>query len=84
MRLKRTIEFAVGEDGRSRMRVIDLIHLSDPRLQVFRMSFGVDHQSAYVAATGVYQDSVLQDWIQLDEYIPRLNAERQVSIVREF
>ena len=83
VRLCRTIEFETSPEGQSRTKVTDHIQLLDPRLQVRRMSFGVDHQSTYVAATGVYQESVLQDWTSLDEHVSQLNATRSVTITRE-
>ena len=47
------------------------------------MAFGTDHQSAYVAAGGVYQDGVLVPWTDLAPYVDRLNRERRVTVVRE-
>lgn len=81
--LSRTIEFVSMPGGRSRLRITDCVRLSDPRLTVRRMSLGVDHQSAYVAASGVYQESVLESWTHLDEHVATLNVDRQVTIVRE-
>jgi len=48
------------------------------------MSFGSDHEAAYVAASGVFQESVLHPWTDLARYVPELNQRRQVTIVREF
>ena len=62
----------------------DTIEVADPRLHLRRMSFGTDHEAAYVAATGVYQDAVLCPWTDLSDYIAELNARRSVTIVREF
>ena len=66
------------------LRVTDLIELGDPRLIVRRMAFGTDHQMAYVAASGVYQESVLRPWTDLAEKIAELNAERRVVVERQF
>ena len=41
-------------------------------------------QAAYVAASGVYQESVLAAWTDLDGYLAELNSRREVTIVREF
>ncbi len=67
-----------------RLCVTDTIELQGAKLQVKRLAFGVDHQSAYTAASGVYQDSVLQRWTDLAAYVSALNRERSVTIVREF
>ncbi len=66
------------------LRVTDTIELTDPRLQVKRMSFGTDHESAYVAATGGYGRDVLQSWTDLDEHVEPLNHDRRITITREF
>ncbi len=66
------------------VRVIDTIELTSARAKVARMSFGVDHQSAYVAASSVYQESVRQPWTDLSQYVEELNIYRQVTITREF
>jgi len=84
--LHRTIEIYpdAGKSSLPRLRVIDRLELLDPQLQVRRMSFGVDHQAAYVAACGVYQDSVLEPWTDLSSWVAELNERRQVEICREF
>jgi len=69
-------------DQHSTLRVIDTIELVDPRLQVKRMSFGTDHQSAYVAATGGYDPGVLEPWNDLAEHVEQLNHDRRVTITR--
>lgn len=79
----RTMERMAVSSSR-RLRVTDTIELRSARLQVKQMAFGVDHQSAYTAASGVYQDSILQRWTDLTEYIVALNRDRSVTIVREF
>lgn len=66
------------------LRVIDTIELLDRKTHVLRMSFGTDHEAAYVAATGVYQPSVLSPWQGLDAHVDALNRDRIVQIVREF
>ncbi len=67
-----------------RLRVTDTIKLLAAKVQVKRLAFGVDHQAVYTAASGVYQDSVLQPWTDLAEHIVALNCNRSVAIVREF
>ena len=84
VRLERTFEFGDSEQDRTPLRVIDSIRLTDPRLRVRRMSIGVDHQSSYVAATGVYQEHALQPWTSLEAHVADLNDQRQVTIVRQF
>jgi hypothetical protein len=66
------------------LRVTDTIRLTDNRARVRRMSFGTDHQAAYVAACGVYQDAVLTPWTDLSVHIDGLNRDRCVTIIREF
>ena len=85
IRLSRSFEFlpeVEGEDGPG-LRVRDTIELTSPRIRVRRMAFGTDHQAAYVAASGVYQESVLAPWVDLDRYVDQLNTRRRVTIVRE-
>lgn len=67
-----------------RWRVTDLIELTSHRACVRRMHIGSDHQAAYVAASGVYQSSVLQPWTDLQDRVEELNNARCVKIVREF
>ncbi|MEX0711832.1 MAG: hypothetical protein WD278_05755, partial [Pirellulales bacterium] len=69
--------------GRDLVRVTDQIEIIDPALQVRRMSFSTDMEAAYVAASGVYQQSVLEPWTDLSEYVEELNRCRQVTIARE-
>lgn len=66
------------------LRVIDTIELLEPKIYVGRMNFGVDHESAYVAATGVYQQAALSPWHDLTPHIETLNRDRRVQIGREF
>jgi len=70
--------------GGPTLRVTDTIELTDRRVRVRRMSFGTDHQAAYVAAANVYQQSVLRPWHSLDRYVGALNHEGRVTVVREF
>ena len=79
IRLKRTFEFAAD-----RLRVTDRIELLDAKLEVERMSFASDLEAAYVAASDVYQDAVLEPWTDLAAYVAELNETRQATIVREF
>lgn len=85
IQLTRKFEFlpqreALGGPG---LRVTDTIELTSPRLRVRRMLWGTDHESAYVAASGLYQDAALEPWTDLGPYLDELNAERRVTIVRE-
>jgi hypothetical protein len=68
----------------SLLRVTDTIELTHPAVRVRRMSYGTDHETAYVAASGVYQDAVLLPWTDLAPYVDTLNAQRRVTIVREY
>jgi hypothetical protein len=79
--LARTFEWG---DDRDTVRVTDTIELTSSRVTVRRMSFGTDHEAAYVAATGVYQESVLGPWTDLADYVAELNERRRVTIVREW
>jgi len=85
VRLARTFEFLSEREATDGpvLRITDTIELSDPRIQVRRMAFGSDHQAAYVAASGVYQESVLKPWTDLQPYVDELNAQRRVTVVRE-
>ena len=84
IRLSRTFEFPSEQAaGPACLRVTDVVELLDPRVQVRRMSYGTDHQTVYVAASGVYQESVLTPWTDLAEHVQRLNSDRRVTIVRE-
>jgi hypothetical protein len=65
------------------LRVTDAIELLSPQIRVKRMAFGSDHEVAYVAASGAYQEAVLQPWTELDAYVEELNLQRRVVIVRE-
>jgi hypothetical protein len=65
-------------------RVTDTIELTDPRVDIKRMSFGTDHESAYVAATGGYDPGILESWTDLAEQVERLNRDRRVTITRQW
>jgi hypothetical protein len=85
IRLTRRFEFHPDKktgDGYA-LRVIDTIELTDPTLDVRRMSLGSDHQSAYVAACGIYQESVLTPWIDLSQQVEQLNAVRVIIVRRD-
>lgn len=83
VRLTRRFEF-IGDGDRETYscRVIDHIELLDSRLVVRRMSFTSDLQAAYTAAANVYQESVLEPWTDLQDYVGELNQHRQVTIAR--
>jgi hypothetical protein len=85
IRLRRTFEFLPEPriPGGPSLRVTDTIELSDTKTQIRRMAFGTDHQAAYVAACGVYQESVLRPWTDLQPYVAELNSRRPVTVVRE-
>jgi len=86
IRLTRLFEFLPAGEGQEdrRLRVSDTIELTSPGVRVRRMAFGTDHESSYVAASGVYQDAVLSPWTDLAPYVDRLNAVGRVRVVREF
>jgi hypothetical protein len=85
IRLERHFEILAGDPGAERgVRVTDTIELTDATLRVRRMGYGADHEAAYVAAAGVYQDAALLPWVDLGEHVDRLNADRRVRVVREF
>jgi hypothetical protein len=85
VRFSRRFEFPPQPcDAAPTLRVIDMIELTDPRLTVRRMAFGVDHQTAYVAASGAYQDAVLAPWFDLADRVAELNSVRHIVIERAF
>jgi hypothetical protein len=81
IRLTRTIELTPGTPA---VQVTDDIELMSPAVRVQRLAVGTDHQAAYVAACGVYQDSVLEPWTDLAAHVDELNRDRRVVIVRKF
>lgn len=80
----RCLEFlpAEGDVSRERLRIKDCIEILDPKLHVESLWISSDLQATYVAAAHVYQSSVLCPWRSLNESIPMLNRERQVTIER--
>ena len=74
----------LASSERATLRVTDTIELTTPAATVRRMSFGTDHEAAYVAAGGVYQQSVLGPWTDLSHLVAELNERRRVTIVREW
>ena len=86
IRLARSFEF-LGEpetENGHLLRVTDTIQLTAPGIQVRRLAFGTDQQTAYVAASGVYQEAVLAEWTDLSEHVAELNSRRTVTIHRQF
>lgn len=86
LRLTRTFEFATAAKRECSwtLRVTDEIEITERRLVVKRMAFGSDHEAAYVAASGVYQDAVLVPWCDLQDKVDELNRERRITIVRQW
>lgn len=80
--IRHTRRFNFAADGSC--RVTDHIELLDDSIRLRRMAFASDLQAAYVAAANVYQESVLQPWIDLDDSVEELNRERRAVIAREF
>lgn len=78
--IRHTRQIELPPDGH--LRVTDTIELLDPKIRVARASFGTDHEATYVAASGVYQDTVLAPWTDLD--VQPLNDERKLVVVRDF
>ncbi len=84
IRLSRSFEIldeSDAEDG-CLLRVVDRIELTEPGVRVRRMAFGSDHQTAYVAASGIYQDAVLSEWTDLSGYVDELNSQGAVTVQR--
>lgn len=81
IRLTRTITLRPGSPA---VRITDQIELTSPTVRVKRLAIGTDHQTAYVAACNIYQDSVLEPWTDLAEYVETLNRDRRVVVVRDF
>lgn len=65
------------------LRVTDTVELLDDRLQVRELAIGPDHQTVYVAASGVYQPSALLPWLDLKDHVEPLNRQRRAVILRE-
>jgi hypothetical protein len=85
IRLTRSFHFLRESEARGGpgLRIEDTIELVSPRIRIRRMAFGTDHQAAYVAASGVYQQGVLAPWVDLAQYVDELNTRRRVTVVRE-
>jgi hypothetical protein len=85
IRLVRSLELLdeAGAGDGCLLRVVDTIRLTEQGTRVRRMAFGSDHQSAYVAASGVYQDAVLAEWTDLSGHVEELNARGTVTVVRQ-
>jgi hypothetical protein len=66
------------------LTVTDRITLVEPRHTVRRMSYAVDLEAKYTAASGVFHRDALQGWQDLEEHIETLNQARSVEIVRDF
>jgi len=79
IRHTRRFEFQPADTPSANLRVTDTLELLAPNLQVRRLVAGSDHQTAYVAITGVYQESALQPWQDLAALIPQLNRDRAVT-----
>ena len=82
--LTRQVRCFTDANGTDRLEVSDEIRLPDDRLQVRRAAFGTDFQTAYIAASGVYQDAVLQPWTDLTSELYDLNRDRTLRIRRIF
>lgn len=84
--LKRTIEIWADERPQkaARFRVTDEIELRHPSMRVRRMGFGVGFESAYVAASGVYQKAMVAPWQDLADQVDVLNRDRKITVVREW
>jgi hypothetical protein len=79
----RRLQYVYGLRGESRFTVTDVVELTDPRVQVKRLAYATDLQAAYTAAAHVYQAASLQPWTDLPHFVPQLNRERRITIVRE-
>jgi len=84
IQLTRRFEFLSDEQDGACLRVTDTIELTSPAAHVRRMAFGSDHESAYVAASGVYQQAAFSPWTDLASQVDELNARRRVTVVRRF
>lgn len=80
----RTFRFSPSEERGETVHVVDELRIEDPSLLIKRAAFGTEFESAYVAATGVYQDSNLRPWYDLADAIDELNETRYVRIERSF
>jgi len=81
--LRRTFEFDPADSPDATLRITDEIMLLDKRLKIRRIAMPSDLQSAYVAAAGAYQDSLMQEWVEVGgDVIEGLNDTRHISQVR--
>lgn len=72
-----------GRSAQERLVVVDELTLAGSG-SVRKLAFASDLQAAYTAAAEVFSPNLLQPWHDLSTYIPQLNRERRVTIVREF
>lgn len=88
VRMTRAIEFPSGAETRlgseSRLRVTDVLELTDPKARVKRLAFASDLQAAYTAAAETYQESLRQPWHDQTARAEEWNTSRRLVIVREF
>lgn len=75
---KRAFDFTEG------IRIIDEIKYLDftGGVQLKSLYSGVDQTSIYVVMSNQFQESQLTGWLDLSEYLPKLNAQGEVKIVR--
>jgi hypothetical protein len=83
VQLTRRFEFAAEEADRG-LRVTDTIELRRGASPVKRMALTTDLETAYVAASGAYQEGVLQPWRDLSQHVAELNRTGRVVVSREF
>lgn len=83
IRHTRRFEWLDPVDQGPTVRVIDTVELLDDRLQVRSLAIGPDHQTVYVAVSGVYQPSALLPWLDLKDHVEPLNRHRRVVVMRE-
>ncbi|MGE0784280.1 MAG: hypothetical protein AB7S26_01230 [Sandaracinaceae bacterium] len=74
-RFARTIE--LGDEG---VVIHDRIDISGSDLSLESLACGSDATSIYVANSNVFQESVLCPWIELDEHVEAVNAQRLVDL----
>lgn len=87
IRMTRTIGFATDVDrraGEPRLRVTDVLELTDPKARVKRLAFASDLQAAYTAAAETYQHTLRQPWQDYSSHAEEWNTARRLVIEREF
>lgn len=87
VRMTRSIEFVRSEGSRSnesKLRVTDVLDLTDPKARVKRLAFASDLQAAYTAAAEIYQHTLRQPWQDYTSRATEWNDARRLTIVREF